>query len=141
MLTPTAVFHVGMSKRRGGSGRSAGRSRSRQSDRRVPASLVSGDEDRRLGDRARLRIDDVDAAARVVDEELLAGAVLLAHDEIELTPPRAVEITEARVPVATLGMGLAVLLPEQLERDSPSLELVVERREVREWSAVAPLRR
>src|SRR2546427_2385280 len=76
-----------------------------------------GDEDRRLGDRARLRIDDVDAAARVVDEELLAGTVLLAHDEIELTPPRAVEITEARVPVATLGMALAVLLPEQLERD------------------------
>src|SRR5439155_1227341 len=100
-----------------------------------------GDEDRRLGDRARLRIDDVDAAARVVDEELLAGTVLLAHDEIELTPPRAVEITEARVPVATLGMALAVLLPEQLERDPTSLELAVERREVREWSAVAPLRR
>ena len=53
MLTPTAVFHVGMSNRRWGSGPSAGRSRSRQSDRRVPASLVSG---RSLSQSSRPRI-------------------------------------------------------------------------------------
>jgi len=42
-----------MSKRRGGSGRSAGRSRSRQSVRRVPSSLVSG---RSLSQSSRARI-------------------------------------------------------------------------------------
>src|SRR5207247_5974310 len=54
---------------------------------------------------ARRGVDDVDAAARVVDEELLAGAVFLAHDEIELAAPPPVEITEARVAVAELGDG------------------------------------
>ena len=60
---------------------------------------------------ARRGVDDVDAAARVVDEELLAGAVFLAHDEIELAAPPPVEITEARVAVAELGDALTVLLP------------------------------
>jgi len=54
---------------------------------------------------ARRGVDDVDAAARVVDEELLAGAVFQAHDEIELAAPPPVEITEARVAVAELGDG------------------------------------
>jgi len=90
-----------------------------------------GDEYGRRGDFPGRRIGDVDPDAGVVDEELLAGPVLLAHDHIELPAPRAVEITEARAAVAALGMRFAVFLPEQLKGHPPLLERRVDRLAVR----------
>src|SRR5213078_4157678 len=74
-------------------------------------------------------------------EELLAGTVLLAHDQVELTAPGPVEIAEARVAVAEIGMRLAVFLPEELEGDATPLELPVDSDEVWERPAVTALRR
>ena len=55
-------------------------------------------------------------APGVIDEHLLAGAVLLPQHQVEFLQPPPVEIAEAAVAVA-VRVGLAVLLPEQLQGD------------------------
>lgn len=49
------------------------------------------------------------------DEEVLPGAVILAHDQIQLASPPAVEVTEPGVLIA-LRVGRLVFLPQQLQR-------------------------
>lgn len=75
-------------------------------------------------------VDHVHGHAGEVDEHLLASEMLLAHDDIELPAPLAIESAEARVAVAPLGILLAVLLPQQLQGHAAPLELPVDHLEV-----------
>jgi len=88
------------------------------------------DEELDLDPLAGLRIDDVRLLPGVVDEELLAGAVLLPHREVALVEPLAVPLAELRVAV-TVRMLLQILEVEQLERHARLPALDVEVRAVR----------
>jgi len=75
-------------------------------------SIVAGPqdrhEDRSLALRATLRVVEGDGVPGVVDEELLAGLVLLPQHHVQLLPPAPVEFTEPAVGVA-VRVGLPVL--------------------------------
>lgn len=58
---------------------------------------------------------DRNRVAGIVDEQLLAGLVLLAEHHILLAPPALVEFAQACVAV-TVGMILPIFLPPQLQR-------------------------
>ena len=75
--------------------------------------------------RAASSVIDGDRLAREVDEELLARPVLLAHDDVDLSPKGPVEVGELAVAV-TVGMVLAVLEPEKLQRHALSPQLDVD---------------
>jgi hypothetical protein len=52
-----------------------------------------------------------------VGKQLLAGAVLLTHRALQCLRPVLVALAELRIAIGSLaGMGLDVLLPEQLQR-------------------------
>src|SRR5690606_12642809 len=89
---------------------------------RVARGAEHGDEDFRFLDLAGAPIDDRRLLSGVVDEQRLAGAVVLPHDHIDLARPRAVVLTEPAV-VKALRMRGLVLLPEQEERHALALEL------------------
>jgi len=59
---------------------------------------------------AAASVIDGDLLAREVDEELLAGTVHLAHDDVDASLPGPIQIGELAVAV-TVGMVLAVLEP------------------------------
>ena len=61
---------------------------------------------------AAFRIDDRKGVAGPVDEQLLAGLVLAAHDHVDLGRPAAVALAEPAVLIA-LRVGVLVLAPEQ----------------------------
>jgi len=76
-----------------------------------------GDGDEQLGVECHLAgslVIDGDRLAREVDEELLARPVLLAHDDVDLSPKGPIQVGELAVAV-TVRMVLAVLEPEQLQ--------------------------
>lgn len=54
------------------------------------------------------------SVAAVVDEELVAGAMLLAHRDVELLMPEGIALTEVAVLIA-VGLPLLVLLPQEHE--------------------------
>ncbi len=83
----------------------------------------------RAGASARLVHDHRHGVAGVVHKELLAAQVGLAHGHRQPGFPAAVELAEAAVAVA-LGVGLDVLVPEDLQRDVLALQLAVHRRPV-----------
>ena len=68
---------------------------------------------------------DRDPASGEVDEELLAGLVLLAHDAVDVAAPAPVVLAELAVGVR-IGKGLLVLEPEQHQRDVRPPELEVD---------------
>ncbi len=77
------------------------------------------DRDEQLGLKGHLQrggIIDGDGEPGKVDEELLAGLVVLAHRDAQVLSPRAIERTELGVGVTT-GVLLEVFEPEQIERD------------------------
>ena len=57
---------------------------------------------------------DGDGETRKVDEELLCGLVVEAHDDVATAPPVAVALAELGVAV-TVGVQFAVFEPEQLQ--------------------------
>src|SRR3954452_9480772 len=62
-----------------------------------------------------------------VHEQLFAGPMLLAQDDILRILPRAVQLTEAAVSIAFRFLA-AILLPEQLQREmSVLLQLAMQR--------------
>src|SRR5690606_13902251 len=89
-----------------------------------------GDEDLGRARFARGGVDDLDGLPGIVDEELLAGAMLLPHDEIDSAAPVAVAIAEAAVLIA-VGMYGLVFLPQQHERHALAAHLLMEGRPVR----------
>lgn len=80
-------------------------------------------------------VDDRRLLSGVVDEQRLAGAVVLPHDHIDLARPRAVVLTEPAV-VKALRMRGLVLLPEQEERHALALELAMHVRPVGQATAL-----
>lgn len=88
-----------------------------------------GDENARLMDLAGRRIDDPDRVARPVDEQLLAGEMRLPHRRRDRSPPRVVQLAEARVAVAVRLLG-QILLPQQRERHAATRQLALHLRPV-----------
>ncbi|PYR98478.1 MAG: hypothetical protein DMG12_22790 [Acidobacteria bacterium] len=81
---------------------------------RLPSSLRNG----RLCflDRPGLGVDDRDRVSRIIDEQLFSGTVLLPQDQVQLVGPLLIQPTEPAV-LVTIGIGLLVLLPNQLQGD------------------------
>ena len=69
----------------------------------------------RLLDWTATRIMDRDRCSRPINEQLLAGLVLLAQHHILLPPPASVQLAEPAVLVA-IRVCLPILLPKQLLR-------------------------
>jgi len=70
-------------------------------------------------------IDHRDSVAAVVDEELLACPVGLAHGASEAVAQALVVLAELAVLVCPVALGSVVLLPDKLQRHSFALELLV----------------
>ena len=62
--------------------------------------------------------------ARPIDEQLLAGGMRLPHRRRHGLAPIPIEVAEATIAVAVDMIG-AVLLPQQLQRHTPPLQLLV----------------
>ena len=67
-------------------------------------------------------IDDGDLLAGIVDEDLVAGDMVLPHGRREPALERTEELAEAAVAIA-VGMDGPILLPEDLQRDAGLLQL------------------
>jgi hypothetical protein len=95
----------------------------------------------RVTDLAGQPIDDHrHSVAGVIDEQLLAAHVGLAHGDRELRLKAPVELTKPRVPIPA-WLTLDVLLPERHERDVLALQLAMDGGPVRlGMTAVALLR-
>ena len=90
------------------------------------------DRDEEFGLEAHLKrslVVDGDGHARVVHEELLAGLVVEAHHDAQVTSPRSVEVTELGVAV-TIGVELSIFEPQELECDSLDGKFLLHRGEV-----------
>ena len=97
----------------------------------VVAGPQDGDEDRGWALRTTLRVVDGDRVPGVVNEELLAGLVLLSQHHVQLLPPLLIELAEPAVGIA-VGIRLAILFPGQLQRQvRMALEFFVESRKIR----------
>jgi hypothetical protein len=82
----------------------------------VAARPHDGDEDLGPhGNLASLRVVNGHGIAGEVDEEALAGLVLLAHHDVEVLLPGPVAARELAVGEA-VGVRLFVLVPQELER-------------------------
>lgn len=87
-----------------------------------------------------LAVVDGDCGPGKVDEHLLPGPVVLAHDDIHGLAPGDVAVAELAVAEA-LGMLLAILEPQQLQGHALALELFVDRSPVRQRAADSRRRR
>ena len=88
------------------------------------------DENLRLADFARRRIDDADPLARIVHERLFPGDMVLAHHRGQPPFESTKQVAEAAVAV-TFRVGLSVFLPEDRHRDARTLQLARQGRPVR----------
>src|SRR5262245_26855310 len=68
--------------------------------------------------------------AGVIDKHPLAGDMRLAHRRRDALLPGPVQVAKTRVRVPA-GMLLAILLPEQLQRDARPLQLAMDLRPIR----------
>src|SRR6266540_4843300 len=89
-----------------------------------------GDEELDLDDLAGRGIDDRGLLARVVDEQLLAGAMDLPHRQAAVLQPPAVDLAVLRVPVPVWVL-LEILEVEQLQRDAGLATFAMDVRAVR----------
>lgn len=83
----------------------------------VAGRAEDGDEDLRLADLAGSPINDRHGLAGVIDKQLFASTVFLAHDHVDLGSPEAVVLAEPAV-LEALRMGEPILLPEQGQGDA-----------------------
>lgn len=89
-----------------------------------------GDEDLRRSALTGKAVDHHrDAIAGIIDEQLVAGRMGLAHRHRQAALPGAVELTEARVPVSA-GLGGDIFLPQDRQRHVLAFELAVHARPV-----------
>src|SRR5499427_5194208 len=84
----------------------------------------------RLSNLSGQAIDHRHAISRVVDEQLVAAGVALAHRHRQPACPIPVELTESRIPIA-LGILFDVLVPQNRQRDVLALELAMDLAKVR----------
>jgi Kef-type K+ transport system membrane component KefB len=97
----------------------------------IGAGAQDGDKQRSRAHGAALGVVDGKGVAGIIDEELFARLMLVAEDDVQLAAPAAVELAEAAVAVA-VGVVLAILLPQQLQRDvTMGLEFLVKSFKVR----------
>jgi hypothetical protein len=96
---------------------------------RVVRGAQHGDEELDVDHLARGRVDDRGLLAGVVDEQLRAGAMDLAHREPPALEPPAVDLAELGVAVP-VGMLLEIFQMEQLEGDARRAALGVQSRAV-----------
>ncbi len=106
----------------------------------VAARPEHGHEELRAGDHPRLCAGDRQPLAGEVDEELLAGLVLLAHDDVDAPAPAAVVLAVLAVLVARRE-ALLVLHPQQLQGDAGLAQLALDLGEVGHRAARAAGRR
>ena len=76
------------------------------------------DEDLGAADLTGGAVDDGDGVAGVVDEQLVAGAVDLAHRALQAALEALIEQAELAVAIRLAGVGHGVLLPQQLQGDA-----------------------
>src|SRR5262245_48568053 len=88
--------------------------------------------DEQLGreDLASDPINDLQLRAGVIDKHPLAGDMRLAHRRRDPLLPGSVQVAKTRVRVPA-EMFLAILLPEQLQRDARPLQLAMDLRPIR----------
>lgn len=77
----------------------------------VAGRAEDGDEDLGLTDFTGLSVDDGRGLSGVIDEQLFAGTVLLAHDNVDLGGPEAVVLAEPAV-LEALRVSESIFLPE-----------------------------
>jgi hypothetical protein len=87
------------------------------------------DEDLGGPDLAGRAGDDGDGLARIVDEHLVAGRVLLAQHRRQPPLEASEQLAKAAVAIAC-GMDLPILLPEHQKIDARPLQLAGQRRPV-----------
>ncbi|OSS18190.1 hypothetical protein BV337_05702 [Pseudomonas syringae pv. actinidiae] len=102
----------------------------------VAGGTEDGDEDLSLTDLARAPVDDWGGLTGVIDEQLFAGTVFLAHDHIDLGGPEAVVLAEPAV-LKALRVGESIFLPEQRQGDAGAARLSVYPRPVRHRPLIA----
>ncbi|OSN64552.1 hypothetical protein BV351_05600 [Pseudomonas syringae pv. actinidiae] len=96
----------------------------------VAGGTEDGDEDLSLTDLARAPVDDWGGLTGVIDEELFAGTVFLAHDHIDLGGPEAVVLAEPAV-LEALRVSESIFLPEQGQSDAGTAQLGMDMSPVR----------
>ena len=99
-----------------------------------------GNEDGRLAYFAGAAVGDRYRVAGVVDEQLLARRVGLAHRHRQLANPAPVVLAKAAVQVV-VRVALLVFLPQQIERHALAAQLSVQVRPFGQRTARARLRR
>ena len=77
-------------------------------------------------------INDCDGVAGIVDEQLLAGAVSLAHDEIDAPSPDTITLAEPTV-LKPVGVRGFVLVPQQRQGDAFAPQLSVHLCQIGQW--------
>ena len=95
-------------------------------DVRIVRGAEHADEDLRLADLAGAAVDDRARVAAVVDEQLVAGAVHLAHRARQPAAELVVVEAELAVAVGALAVHRLVLVPQQLQRHALALELLMD---------------
>src|SRR3546814_13823059 len=78
----------------------------------VAGRAENGDEDLRLADLAGLPVDDRRCLPGVIDEQLFASTMLLAHAHVDLGGPKAVVLAEPAV-LEALRESESIFLPAQ----------------------------
>ena len=98
---------------------------------RVRQRRSAENRDEQLGreDLAGGRGNDLQLCARVIDEHALAGDMRLAHRRREPLLPVPVQVAKARIRVPP-WMLLAILLPEQLQRNAGALQFAMDLRPI-----------
>ena len=94
-------------------------------DKRVIAGAQDRDEYLGLRCFSCRGINNIDAFAREVNEQLLAGLMLLSEGDIEALRPLAEDLAKLAV-LIPVGMLLLVLKPQQLTGDAFSEQLLVD---------------
>src|SRR5439155_26567093 len=92
---------------------------------RVARGAEGGDKELDVARYPRGRVEQARVLPGIVDEELLAGVVHLAHRERPARQPAPVDVAELRVAVA-VRMPLAVLEVQEGQGDAPLAPLGVE---------------
>src|SRR3546814_11717393 len=83
----------------------------------VAGRAENGDEDLRLADLAGLPVDDRRCLPGVIDEQLFASTMLLAHDHVDLGGPKAeVQIGRASCRERVCPYGLILLVAVSLKQ-------------------------
>jgi hypothetical protein len=93
-------------------------------------SAEHGDEDLGLPNLTGRQVDYLDGLAGVVDEQLVAGDVVLSHHRGQPPPPELIELAESAQPVA-VGLLDPVFLPQQAQGHARPLQLGMDPRPIR----------